>query len=54
VITKAELDSAYSIFLGDMEAYNTVGIDTLNEMIVDGTVPFILDVREPGELEENG
>ncbi len=50
----ADLDGAYELFLSDMEAYNTIGIDALNEMIAEGNAPFLLDVREPGELEENG
>ncbi|MCA9970071.1 MAG: hypothetical protein KC425_07645, partial [Anaerolineales bacterium] len=33
--------------------YNTIGIDALNEMMVENP-PFLLDVREPGELTEKG
>ncbi len=50
----ADLDTAYAAFLGGMEAYNTIGIDEVNEMIAEGNAPFLLDVREPGELTENG
>jgi rhodanese-related sulfurtransferase len=50
----ADLDAAFATFLGDMEAYNTIGIDAVNEMIVEGNAPFLLDVREPDELTENG
>ncbi len=52
--TAADLDGSFEVFLGDMEAYNTIGIDALNEMIAEGNAPFLLDVREPGELEEKG
>jgi len=52
-MAEADLDTAFQVFLDDMEAYNTIGLDALNEMMVDGTV-FILDVRQPGELEEKG
>lgn len=36
-----------------MTAYNTITIDALNEALVEEP-PFILDVRNPSELEENG
>jgi len=51
---EADLDGAFSTFLGGMEAYNTIGIDAVNEQIAEGNAPFLLDVREPGELEEKG
>ena len=51
---EADLDGAFGKFLGSMEAYNTIGIDAVNEQIAEGNAPFLLDVREPGELEENG
>ncbi len=51
---EADLDGAFTVFLDDMEAYNTVGIDAVNEQIAEGNAPFLLDVREPGELEEKG
>ncbi len=53
-MAEADLDGAYSTFLADMEAYNTIGIEALNEMIIEGNTPFLLDVREVGELEEKG
>jgi len=49
-----DLDPAFESFLADMEAYNTIGIDAVNEAIAEGNVPYLLDVREPSELEENG
>jgi rhodanese-related sulfurtransferase len=53
VMTEVDLDAQFSTFLDDMEAYNTIGIDALNEMMVE-TPPFLLDVREPSELAEKG
>lgn len=50
----ADLDGGFSTLLAGMEAYNTIGIEALNEMIVEGNVPFLLDVREASELEEKG
>jgi len=49
----AELDAGFQVFLDDMEAYNTIGVEALNEMLTEGNV-YVLDVREPGELAENG
>jgi rhodanese-related sulfurtransferase len=37
-----------------MEAYNTIGLEDLNLALVEDPPPFLLDVREPAELEENG
>ena len=53
VMEVADLDPAFATFLADMEAYNTIGIEDLNVMMAEDA-PFLLDVREPGELEENG
>ncbi|MBP6805088.1 MAG: hypothetical protein KA362_13340, partial [Chloroflexi bacterium] len=50
----ADLDTAFQTFLGSMEAYNTIGLEDLNTLIVEGGDLYILDVREPAELEENG
>ena len=49
-----ELNAAFQIFLDDMEAYNTIGLDALNLAMVEEEEFFLLDVRQPGELEENG
>ncbi|MCA9970270.1 MAG: hypothetical protein KC425_08645, partial [Anaerolineales bacterium] len=49
----ADLDGGFQTFLAGMEGYNTIGIDALNEMMVENP-PFLLDVREPGELTEKG
>ncbi|GJM40750.1 MAG: hypothetical protein DHS20C20_10320 [Ardenticatenaceae bacterium] len=52
-MAEADLDGAFTTFLTGMEAYNTIGIDALSEMMVEDP-PFLLDVREVSELEENG
>lgn len=52
-ISEADLDNAFEIFLADMEGYNTINIEPLNEMLIEGEV-FLLDVREASELEEKG
>jgi rhodanese-related sulfurtransferase len=49
-----DLDTAFATFLTGMEGYNTIGLDDLNLALAEDAPPFILDVREPGELEENG
>ena len=49
----ALMDAGFATFLDDMEAYNTIGIEDLNVMMAE-EVPFILDVRQPEELEEKG
>ncbi len=50
----SNLDAAFATFLADMEAYNTIGLDELNLALAEDPPPFILDVREYAELEENG
>ncbi len=41
------LDLAYSTFLGDMEAYNTIGLDGLNEMLAE--IPtFLIGCSQSG------
>jgi rhodanese-related sulfurtransferase len=50
----ADLDSAYSDFLSSMVGYNTIGLADLNAMLAEEPPPFVLDVRSPSELEENG
>lgn len=50
----ADLDSEFEVFLAGMEAYNTIGLDDLNLALIEDPPPFILDVRELAELEENG
>jgi rhodanese-related sulfurtransferase len=49
-----DLDAAFSTFLGDMVAYNTISVDNLNLMIVEEQDFFLLDVRQPEELLEKG
>jgi rhodanese-related sulfurtransferase len=50
----ADLDTAFATFLGGMEAYNTVGLDDLNLILAEDPPPYILDVRQPEELEAAG
>jgi rhodanese-related sulfurtransferase len=52
-LTEAELDAAVTAFLGNMVAYNTIGLEPFNELLIENP-PFILDVRQPNELEERG
>ena len=49
-----DLDAAFTAFLGNMVAYNTIRPDGLNELLFEDPPPFILDVRELAELEEKG
>ena len=49
-----DMDAAFTTFLEGMEGYNTIGLDDLNLLLVEDPPPFILDVREPSEIEANG
>ena len=49
-----DMDLAFATFLDDMEGYNTIGLDDLNLLLVEDPPPFLLDVREPSEIEANG
>lgn len=50
----ASFDSGYSELLSTMSAYNTIGLADVNAMLAEEPPPFLLDVRGPSELEENG
>ena len=50
----AALDGAYQSFLAGMKSYNTISLDALNTALAEGPQPFLLDVREVSEAEENG
>lgn len=50
----ADLDTAFATFIADMEGYNTISPDELNMLLAEDAPPFLLDVRETAELEENG
>ena len=52
-MAEVDLNAQFTTFLTGMEAYNTIGIEALSEMMVENP-PFLLDVREPSELEEKG
>ena len=49
-----DMDAAFTTFLDGMERYNTISIDDLNVLLVEDPPPFVLDVREPSEIEANG
>lgn len=51
---EADLDTAFNNFLAGMEAYDTIGLEELNLQLAEDPPPFLLDVREPGELAEKG
>jgi rhodanese-related sulfurtransferase len=51
---EAGLEANFSAFLDGMEGYNATNPAAVNEMIVDGEDFFLLDVRTPAELDENG
>jgi rhodanese-related sulfurtransferase len=51
---EVDLDAAFQAFLDDMEGYNTISLEGLNEMLAEEPPPFVLDVREYSEVEENG
>jgi len=48
------LDAAYSEFLANMIKYNTISLDAVNEQLAGDPPPYILDVRQPEELEDKG
>jgi len=54
VSTEAELDAGVSAFLGRMESYNALTMDPFVEMLAQDPAPFLLDVRQPDEVEKNG
>jgi len=49
-----DLDAPFTVFLNDMEAYNTISVAVAYEKMVAGEDVFFLDVREPSELESKG
>ena len=50
----AKIDNAFQFLLDNMEKYNTITMDPLNEALASDTPPFLLDVRTAPELEERG
>jgi rhodanese-related sulfurtransferase len=52
--TEDDLDAAYRDFLGKMVKYNTTNLEALNEQLAEDPPPFVLDVRQPEELDEKG
>lgn len=48
-IPQADLDTAFTGFIGNLEGYNVIELLALNEMLAEQP-PFIIDVRNPDEL----
>jgi rhodanese-related sulfurtransferase len=48
------LDVVFDDFLANMQAYNTIGLEDANLALIEDPPPFLLDVREIAEVEENG
>lgn len=52
---EAVVDAAFTDVLTTMEGYLALGdMAAFNEMLLSDTPPFVLDVRQPSELEEKG
>jgi rhodanese-related sulfurtransferase len=49
----ADLTPAFTTFLDDMAGYDIITVEALNEELAEAP-PFLLDVRQPEELEESG
>jgi rhodanese-related sulfurtransferase len=52
--SEEDLDTAFSAMLASMEKYNTTKMDAVMEAMAEDVPPFLLDVRQPEELEEKG
>ena len=50
--SEADLDAAFETFLADMEAYNTISLESVNELLAEEPPPFLLDVRQSLEQEQ--
>ncbi len=51
---EVDLDTAFNTFLGNMEGYNSIGLDAVNLALAEDPPPFLLDVRELDEVAEAG
>jgi rhodanese-related sulfurtransferase len=51
---EAALDDAFSSFLDGMVAYDALRLEPLSTMLVEEPPPFLLDVRQPEEVQELG
>jgi rhodanese-related sulfurtransferase len=52
-----DFEAIFSAIIADMppdKAYGSVKVTSLNEEIVGGGTPFLVDVREPAEIEKDG
>ena len=54
VVESPDLNTAFDTFLAGMEAYQTIGLEALNEALAAETPPFVVDVRTVGEVEDKG
>ncbi len=54
IVSEMEWDSAFADFLGRMTAYNTISLEDTNVALLESSPPFLLDVRNIAEAEENG
>ena len=52
--SEADLDAAFSAFLDRMVRYNTISLEDTNLALIEDPPPFLLDVRNLAEAEENG
>jgi rhodanese-related sulfurtransferase len=52
--TGDQLNQAFKTSLANMKVYNTIKMDTFAEVMLETRKPFLLDVRQPEELEKNG
>jgi rhodanese-related sulfurtransferase len=52
--TEEYLDAAAAGFLAEMEEYNTITPQAVNEALADGQDIFLIDVRDASELEATG
>ena len=52
-MAEADLDGAFTAFLSGMDHYNIISVEDTATALAEGDV-FLLDVRQPEELAENG
>jgi rhodanese-related sulfurtransferase len=52
--TEAALDRAFGSFLEEMVAYDALRLEPLSAMLTEEPPPFLLDVRQPEELDALG
>ncbi len=52
--SEEDLDAAFDAFVGRMVRYNTISLEDTNLALAEDPPPFLLDVRNVAEAEENG